>query len=137
MLGLIVMLQTLILAVTGPATSPEYLPLRVAEAEGYFKREGLVVVLKTTRAEVGAAEALAQGQVDLAATSPDVEARAGPHRGASGGTACRQEPGGRTHVRQEPGRSQNRRRDTGRSRARMAQRGPGPGRRPADAGRSR
>ena len=34
MLGLIVLLQTLILAVSGPATSPEYLPIRVAEAEG-------------------------------------------------------------------------------------------------------
>src|SRR5437773_10047482 len=69
MLGLIVLLQTLLLAVTGPPTSPEYLPLRVADAEGYFAREGLAVTLKTTRAEVGAAEALAQGQVDLAATS--------------------------------------------------------------------
>src|SRR5262249_54897766 len=80
MLGLIVMLQTLILAVTGPATSPEYLPLRVAQAEGYFKREGLVVVLKTTGAEVGAAEALAQGQVDLAATSLEAILRFGPRQ---------------------------------------------------------
>ncbi len=80
MLGLIVLLQTLLLAVTGPPTSPEYLPLRVADAEGYFKREGLTVVLKTTRAEVGAAEALAQGQVDLAATSLEAILRFGPRQ---------------------------------------------------------
>src|SRR5262249_29580174 len=80
MLGLIVLLQTLMVAVTGPPTSPEYLPLRVADAEGYFKREGLVVVLKTTRAEVGAAEALAQGQVDLAATSLEAILRFGPRQ---------------------------------------------------------
>src|SRR5213594_5254612 len=78
MLGLIVLLQTLMLAVTGPPTSPEYLPLRVADTEGYFKREGLAVVLKTTRAEVGAAEALAQGQVDLAATTLEAILRFGP-----------------------------------------------------------
>lgn len=81
MLGLILLLQTLTLAVSGPPTSPEYLPLRVAEAEGYFAREGLAVALKTTRAEVGAAEALAQGQADLAATSLEALLRFGP-RGA-------------------------------------------------------
>ena len=64
--------------VSGPATSPEYLPLRVAEAEGYFAREGLAVTLKTTRAEPGAAEALAQGQADLAATSLEAILRFGP-----------------------------------------------------------
>lgn len=69
MLGLILLLQTLTVAVSGPPASPEYLPLRVADAEGYFSREGLSVTLKTTRAESGAAEALAQNQVDLAATS--------------------------------------------------------------------
>jgi NitT/TauT family transport system substrate-binding protein len=77
MLGLILLLQTLTIAVSGPATSPEYLPLRVAEAEGYFAREGLAVTLKTTRAEVGAAEALAQNQVDLAATSLEAILRFG------------------------------------------------------------
>ena len=69
MIGLILLLQTLTIAVSGPATSAEYLPLRVAESHGYFAREGLAVTLKTTRAEVGAAEALAEGQTDLAATS--------------------------------------------------------------------
>lgn len=78
MLALIVLLQSLTLAVSGPATSPEYLPLRVAEAEGYFAREGLAVTLRTTRAESGAAEALAQGQVDLAATTLEALLRFGP-----------------------------------------------------------
>jgi ABC-type nitrate/sulfonate/bicarbonate transport system substrate-binding protein len=75
---LIALLQALTLAVSGPATSPEYLPLRVADAEGYFTREGLAVTLRTTRAEPGAAEALAQGQADLAATSLEAMLRFGP-----------------------------------------------------------
>jgi NitT/TauT family transport system substrate-binding protein len=77
MIGLILLLQTLSIAVSGPPTSAEYLPVRVAEAEGYFAREGLTVTLRTTRAEVGAAEALAQGQVDLAATSLEAILRFG------------------------------------------------------------
>src|SRR5216110_3726269 len=78
MLGLIVLLQTLTLAVSGPATSSEYLAIRVAEAEGYFAREGLAVTVRTTRAESGAAEALAQGQVDLTATTLEALLRFGP-----------------------------------------------------------
>src|SRR5260370_14726701 len=78
MLGTIILAQALTLAVSGPTSSPEYLPLRVAEAEGYFAKEGLAVTLKTTRAEPGAAEALAQGQVDLAATSLEAILRFGP-----------------------------------------------------------
>ena len=77
MLGLILLLQALSVAVSGPRTSPEYLPLQVAAAEGEFARQGLSVVLKTTRGEVGAAEALAQGQVDLAATSLEAMLRFG------------------------------------------------------------
>jgi NitT/TauT family transport system substrate-binding protein len=69
MLAAILLLQSLTIAVSGPPTSVEYLPLRIAEAEGYFAREGVTVTLRTTRAEPGAAEALAQGQADLAATS--------------------------------------------------------------------
>jgi ABC-type nitrate/sulfonate/bicarbonate transport system substrate-binding protein len=76
-IGLILLLQTLTIAVSGPPTSAEYLPLRVAEAAGHFAREGLAVTLKTTRAEVGAAEALTQGQVDLAATSLEALMRFG------------------------------------------------------------
>src|SRR5438552_16276107 len=78
MLGTVILAQALMLAVSGPTSSPEYLPLRVAEAEGYFAKEGLAVTLKTTRAEPGAAEALAQGQVDLAATSLEAILRFGP-----------------------------------------------------------
>lgn len=77
MIGLILLLQALTIAVSGPPTSVEYLPLRVAEAEGYFAREGLAVTLRTTRAEVGAAEALAQAQADLAATSLEAILRFG------------------------------------------------------------
>jgi ABC-type nitrate/sulfonate/bicarbonate transport system substrate-binding protein len=80
-LGLIVLLQALTVVMSGPATSPEYLPLRVAEAEGYFARENLAVTLRMTRAEPGAAEALAQGQADLAATSLDAILRFGPRAG--------------------------------------------------------
>jgi NitT/TauT family transport system substrate-binding protein len=75
--GLIALLQSLLLVVSGPPTSPEDLALRVADAEGYFAREGLAVTLRTTRAEVGAAEALAQGQADLAATSLEALLRFG------------------------------------------------------------
>src|SRR5262245_1917370 len=78
MLAVIVLLQSLVLAIAGPVTSPEYLPLRVAEAEGYYTREGLDVVVRTTRAEPGPAEALGQGQADLAATSVDAMLRFGP-----------------------------------------------------------
>ncbi|HEU4368918.1 MAG TPA: ABC transporter substrate-binding protein [Methylomirabilota bacterium] len=78
MVGLIVLLQSLVLVIAGPAASPEYLPLRVAEAEGLFAREGLRVEVRTTRAEPGAAEALVQGQADLVATSVDAILRFGP-----------------------------------------------------------
>jgi len=76
-LALIVLLQTLTLAVSGPATSPEYLPIWVAAADGHFNRQGLRVTLRMTRSEVGAAEALAQSQVDLAATSLEALLRFG------------------------------------------------------------
>lgn len=78
MLGVILLLQSLVLAIAGPVASPEYLPLRVAEVEGLFAREGLKVVVRTTRAEPGAAEALVQGQADLVATSLDAILRFGP-----------------------------------------------------------
>jgi ABC-type nitrate/sulfonate/bicarbonate transport system substrate-binding protein len=77
MLGLIVLAQTLVLAVSGPATSPEYFPIRVAEAEGYFAGEGLAISVRTTRAESGAAEALAQGQADFVATTLEAVLRFG------------------------------------------------------------
>ena len=77
MLALIALLQTLTLAVSGPPTSAEYLPIWVAAADGHFARQGLRVTVRMTRAEVGAAEALAQGQVDLAATSLEALLRFG------------------------------------------------------------
>lgn len=82
MIGLMLLLQTtLSIAVAGPVTSPEYLPLRIAEAEGYFADEGLRVTLHTARAEPAAAEALGQGRADLAATSVDAALRSGHDRG--------------------------------------------------------
>jgi NitT/TauT family transport system substrate-binding protein len=82
-LGLIVLLQALTLAVSGPATSPEYLPIWVASADGHFDRQGLKVTLRPTRSEVGAAEALAQGQADLVATSIEALLRFGVREGQS------------------------------------------------------
>jgi NitT/TauT family transport system substrate-binding protein len=83
MLGAIILAQALALAVSGPSTSPEYLPLRVAVAEGYFAREGLTDTQRTTHAEPGAAEALAQGQADLVATSLEAMLRFGPRAAAA------------------------------------------------------
>ena len=83
MLGLIVLLQALTLAVSGPATSPEYLPIWIAAADGHFDRQRLKVTIRTTRSEVGAAEALAQGQADLVATSLEALLRFGTREGQS------------------------------------------------------
>jgi len=69
MLGLIVLLQALTLAIAGPPTSPEYLPIWVAANDGHFDRQKLKVTVRSTRSEVGAAEALAQSQADVVATS--------------------------------------------------------------------
>jgi ABC-type nitrate/sulfonate/bicarbonate transport system substrate-binding protein len=69
LLGLILLLQTLTVAVSGPVTSPEYLPLRVAEAEGYFAQAGLALTLRSVRSETDAGRALAKGAADLSATS--------------------------------------------------------------------
>jgi NitT/TauT family transport system substrate-binding protein len=83
MIAWLLLLQTtMTIAVSGPATNPEYWPLRVAEAEGYFAEEKLAVSLETPRAEAGAAEALARGQVDLAAASLDAALQLGHVRGA-------------------------------------------------------
>ena len=68
---------------SGPATSPEYLPIWVAAADGHFDRQGLKVTLKPTRSEVGAAEALTQGQADLVATSLEALLRFGAREGQS------------------------------------------------------
>jgi ABC-type nitrate/sulfonate/bicarbonate transport system substrate-binding protein len=65
------------IAVAGPATSPEYLPVHVAHAEGYFAQEKLEVTLRIERTEGDAARALGRGQADLAATSVDAAYRQG------------------------------------------------------------
>lgn len=76
MLGLILLVQALTVAVSGPPSSPEYLPLHVAAAEGHFGAEGVEVTLRHVRSETAAAEALARGRVDLAATSLEAALRA-------------------------------------------------------------
>ncbi len=83
MLGLALFLQaTLTIGVAGPATSPEYLPVRVAEAAGYFGAENLTLSLQTFRSPAEVAAALAAGKVDLAATSLDAALRVGHAQGA-------------------------------------------------------
>jgi len=79
----LVLLQTsLTIAVAGPSTSPEYLPLHVAQAEGLFTAQQLSVTLRTTRSDATAAEMLATGQAQLAATSLDAALRFGGTEGA-------------------------------------------------------
>ncbi len=70
------------IAVAGPATSAEYLPVYVAQSEGYFAQEKLDVTLTTERSESDAALALARGRVDIAATSLDAAYRVGHINGA-------------------------------------------------------
>ena len=53
------------IAVAGPATSPEYLPVHLAQAGGYFVQEQLQVTLKVERSEGDAALALARGRADI------------------------------------------------------------------------
>jgi len=82
MIASLVLLQAaLTIAVAGPATSPEYLPLHVAEAEGLFAAHNLSVTLRSLRSDVGAAEALASGRAQLAATSLDSALRFGAVEG--------------------------------------------------------
>jgi len=78
MIAWLVLLQTsLTIAVAGPPTSPEYLPLHVAQAEGLFTAQQLSVTLRSTRSDAAAAEMLAGGQAQLAATSLDTALRLG------------------------------------------------------------
>ena len=78
MIPWVVLLQaSLTIAVAGPATSPEYLPLQVAQAEGHFAAQKLTVTLRSMRSDADAAETLASGQAHLAATSLDAALRLG------------------------------------------------------------
>jgi len=82
MIAWLVLLQTaLTIAVAGPPTSPEYLPLHVAKADGLFTAQQLSVTLLSTRSDTAAAEMLATGQAQLAATSLDAALRLGGTEG--------------------------------------------------------
>jgi ABC-type nitrate/sulfonate/bicarbonate transport system substrate-binding protein len=82
MIAWVVLLQTaLTIAVAGPPTSPEYLPLHVAQADGLFTAQQLSVTLRSTRSDAAAAEMLATGQAQLAATSLDAALRLGGTEG--------------------------------------------------------
>jgi ABC-type nitrate/sulfonate/bicarbonate transport system substrate-binding protein len=70
------------IAVAGPATWPEYLPVHLAQAGGYFVQEKLDVTLKVERSEGDAALELARGHADVAATSLDAAYRLGHVMGA-------------------------------------------------------
>jgi NitT/TauT family transport system substrate-binding protein len=71
-----VVAAALLVAVAGPASSPEYVPLRIAVA-GSADVGGQPVELRTFRSEILAATALADGKVALAATSLDAALRIG------------------------------------------------------------
>ena len=82
MIAWLVLLQaSLTIAVAGPATSPEYLPLHVAQAENLFAAQKLSVTLRPYRSAPSAAEALATGHAQLAATSLDSALRIGAVEG--------------------------------------------------------
>jgi len=82
MIAWLVLLQaSLTIAVAGPPTSPEYLPLHVAHAEGLFTAQQITVTLRSTRSDAAAAELLATGQAQLAATSLDTALRLGGAEG--------------------------------------------------------
>ena len=82
MIAWLVLLQTaLTIAVAGPPTSPEYLPLHLAQTDGFFTAQQLSVTLRSTRSDAAAAEMLATGQAQLAATSLDAALRLGGTEG--------------------------------------------------------
>jgi len=83
MIAWLVLLQTsLTIAVAGPPTLPDYLPLHVAHADGLFTAQQLSVTLRSTRSDAAAAEMLASGRAQLAATSLDAALRLGGTDGA-------------------------------------------------------
>jgi ABC-type nitrate/sulfonate/bicarbonate transport system substrate-binding protein len=81
-LGVALLLQaTLTIGVAGPATSAEYLPVRLAESGGHFTSEKVPARLQTFRSAAEAAQAMAAGRVDLVATTLDAALRLGHVRG--------------------------------------------------------
>ncbi|MFQ5520623.1 MAG: ABC transporter substrate-binding protein [Candidatus Methylomirabilia bacterium] len=82
MIPLLAVLQaSLTIALGGPSTSVEHLPIRVARAQGDFAREGLAVTILSARTELEAARALAEGRAELAATSLEAALRFGSTAG--------------------------------------------------------
>ena len=82
MIAWLVLLQaSFTIAVAGPVTSLEYLPLHVAQAEGLFAAQHLNTTLRSTRSEAGAAKILGTNQVQLVATSLDAALRLGSTEG--------------------------------------------------------
>ena len=79
--SLVLLQAALTIAVAGPPTSPEYLPLHVAMAEGLFTAQQVSVTLRSTRSDAAAAEMLDSGQAQLAATSLDSALRLGGTEG--------------------------------------------------------
>lgn len=73
--------RPLTVSVAGPITSAEYLPIRVAEAAGYFADERVTVSIRDTRSPADAAQDLGTGTVSLAATSLDAAIRMGATAG--------------------------------------------------------
>jgi NitT/TauT family transport system substrate-binding protein len=82
MLAALVLQATLTIGVAGPATAPEYLPVRLAEAGPTADGAPRPLALRSFRSTVDAAEALAAGRVDLVATSLDAALRVGHAHGA-------------------------------------------------------
>src|SRR5258708_11095837 len=82
MIAWLVLLQAALrLAGGAPITSPEYLPLHVAQAQGYFAAQQLDCTRRPMRSAAGAAERLGRGQAQLAATSLDAALRLGHTEG--------------------------------------------------------
>lgn len=78
MLAWLLLFQTAIgVSVAGPPSSAEYLPLRMAAADGSLARAGVPVSLRNVRSPADAAQDLGRGTVELAATTLDAALRLG------------------------------------------------------------
>ena len=82
MLAALLLQATLTIGVTGPATAPEYLPVRLAEKAASADESAPRLALRSFRSAADAAEALAAGRVDLVATTLDAALRLGHVNGA-------------------------------------------------------
>lgn len=78
---LVLLQATLTLALSGPPTALEYLPVWIAEVDGEFDRQGLHVSVRQMDSEPDAALALARGEAQLAATSLEAALRFGARDG--------------------------------------------------------